>query len=146
MPVEQGGVGPGKEGSSGQNFVQRNRQRILVDASVVFIAQDQLGCHIQWSADNAAGLCLGGLALGRCFPRIGGNLGDSKIAEIDVLVHIKHDVFRLDVAVNEMLLVHEIECFAEVRKPLEYIGWVDRLHLPVRRLPPAALALPPPRN
>src|SRR6266404_34524 len=82
---------------TGEHFVQHTSKTVLVAASINFLCCECLfGTHVQRSAEHDAGLCecLRGIYRIQC-------AGESKIRD-ECVTFLKKNVFRLDVAVNDL--------------------------------------------
>ena len=93
MAGEDGVVAVALEGFlAGDHFVQGDAERIDIGAGVELLALDLFGRHVVKRADDVAGFGEGA---------VGGHAGDAEVHQLDAAVGRKHDVGRLDVAMDD---------------------------------------------
>ena len=86
----------GKDLFSGQQVVRHTPERVQIGASIDVLAERHLRCHIGGRTHDHA------LDCGQRLRAVNGRgLDETKIEHLDVAVAPDHDVFRLDVPMND---------------------------------------------
>ena len=92
------GIGPLKRGLAGQHFVEHDSQRVDVAAAVAALALDLFGRDVFGRAHHLG-------KLGERQPARAFLAGDAEVDQLDAVFGIDHDVFGLQVAMHDAVVV-----------------------------------------
>ena len=119
-PIPQQQHGPVSEGkvATAEKTIRQHPKCPDVDFAIVFLALNDLRCHIEWSAY----LLTSRLTFFKyCSEAKIGKLADNLSFTLLVIFDIDHHVFHLKVAMNHTFLVHIVQCHQDL---MNYIGRV----------------------
>ncbi len=118
-----------KRDFAGQHFVEHDPQRVDVGSVVELMRAFHLfRCHVAWRAHHL--MRTGQRAI---FRRTGRQLGQPEVGNLHSTFSVEQDVLRLDVAMDNAIVMSELQGLADLRDNGQRLLWLEFLRFGRKR-------------